>query len=124
MQLQSLVFISLLALLQITSAIPRPVIKYRPQSPLEILQNDPYTKEWRDPWDSKVDSVTKKLNPLPFRNGEGATILGPQNVERQRQNPDLIRPPSTDHGDMNNMRWSFADSHVRIEVTRFLWPIQ
>jgi len=42
-------------------------------------------------------------------------MLGPQNRARQRQNPDLIRPPSTDHGNMPNMRWSFADSHMRIE---------
>lgn len=27
----------------------------------------------------------------------------------------MIRPPSTDHGDFKNMRWSFADSHMRIE---------
>ena len=26
-----------------------------------------------------------------------------------------MRPPSTDHGMMENMRWSFADSHTRIE---------
>jgi len=49
------------------------------------------------------------------RNGNGASILGPRNKDRERQNPDLMRPPSTDHGDMKNMRWSFADSHVRIE---------
>jgi hypothetical protein len=53
---------------------------------------------------------------LPWRNGEGASVLGPWNRERSRQNPDLVRPPSTDHGDMPNLRWSFADSHIRIEV--------
>ncbi|KAL8243720.1 hypothetical protein R6Q59_009978 [Mikania micrantha] len=77
--------------------------------------NDPYTPDASDPYDRKVDSVGKKLNPLPWRNGKGATVLGPQNPARQRQNPDLFRPPSTDHGSINNMRWSFADSHVRIE---------
>jgi oxalate decarboxylase family bicupin protein len=41
--------------------------------------------------------------------------MGPRNPARERQNPDLIRPPSTDHGAIPNMRWSFADSHVRIE---------
>jgi hypothetical protein len=116
MQYYLIVSLFLLALLQGTSAIPRPIITYRSQSPLDTLKDDPYTKEWRDPWDKKIDSVAKKLDPLPFRNGLGSTILGPQNVDRQRQNPDMIRPPSTDHGDMKNMRWSFADSHVRIEV--------
>ena len=41
--------------------------------------------------------------------------MGPRNRARERQNPDLIRPPSTDHGAIPNMRWSFADSHIRIE---------
>src|ERR1700749_523306 len=96
-------------------ALPRSVVKQRLQTPIEYLKYDPYTRAWRDPWDKKVDSIGDDLNPLPFRNGEGASILGPQNRERQRQNPDMIRPPSTDRGDMKNMRWSFADSHVRIE---------
>jgi hypothetical protein len=77
--------------------------------------NHPYTPKHRDPYDKKIDSYGEELQPLPWRNGDGATILGPQNRERQRQNPDMMRPPSTDHGDMKNMRWSFADSHVRIE---------
>jgi oxalate decarboxylase family bicupin protein len=42
-------------------------------------------------------------------------MLGPRNKDRERQNPDLVRPPSTDKGNMPNMRWSFADSHIRIE---------
>ena len=42
-------------------------------------------------------------------------MLGPRNKDRERQNPDIVRPPSTDHGSMPNMRWSFADSHIRIE---------
>jgi oxalate decarboxylase family bicupin protein len=42
-------------------------------------------------------------------------VLGPRNRARERQNPDLVRPPSTDHGAIPNMRWSFADSHIRIE---------
>ncbi|KAF2672169.1 oxalate decarboxylase [Microthyrium microscopicum] len=106
--------ISLLAV-ELCSAIPRPVIKTTQQTPLDLLKGDPYTKEWRDPWDKKIDSIGEKLDPLPWRNGQGATILGPENKERTRQNPDLMRPPSTDHGDMQNMRWSFADSHTRIE---------
>jgi hypothetical protein len=113
--------LSLLAVQQ-CFAIPRPVVKHHFQTPIEYLKDDPYTREWRDPWDKKVDSAGESLHPLPFRNGKGASILGPQNRDRQKQNPDIIRPPSTDRGDMKNMRWSFADSHVRIEVnpTSFL----
>ena len=30
-------------------------------------------------------------------------------------NPDMLNPPSTDHGTLPNLRFSFADSHVRQE---------
>ncbi|KAF9877114.1 oxalate decarboxylase family bicupin [Colletotrichum karsti] len=76
---------------------------------------NPYTPGFRDPNDGAVDSVGDGLDPLPYRNGLGSSVLGPWNKERSRQNPDLVRPPSTDHGNMPNMRWSFADSHIRIE---------
>jgi hypothetical protein len=82
-----------------------------------IFDPPPFTPGHRDPFDRKHDSVGQGTDPLPFRNGDGASVLGPQNPERQRQNPDLMRPPSTDHGSMANMRWSFADSHVRIEAS-------
>lgn len=45
----------------------------------------------------------------------GNDILGPQNPERQKQGRDTIRPPVTDAGKMPNMKWSFADSHMRLE---------
>lgn len=76
----------------------------------------PYTPDHRDPYDKAVDAIGEKLDPLPWRNGLGASVLGPWNKDRSRQSPDLVRPPSTDSGNMANMRWSFADSHVRIEV--------
>ncbi|KAF5658795.1 oxalate decarboxylase [Fusarium circinatum] len=75
----------------------------------------PFTPGHRDPIDKPVDSVGDELDPLPWRNGLGASVLGPWNEARSRQNPDLVRPPSTDHGNLANMRWSFADSHIRIE---------
>lgn len=78
----------------------------------------PYTPEHRDPYDHAVDAVGDDLDPLPWRNGQGASVLGPWNKERARQSPDLVRPPSTDHGDVPNLRWSFVDSHIRIEVSR------
>lgn len=80
----------------------------------------PYTPGFKDPLDKAVDTVGDKLDPLPYRNGLGASVLGPWNWERSRQSPDMVRPPSTDHGNMANMRWSFADSHVRIEVRNHL----
>jgi hypothetical protein len=85
--------------------------KYR-----KIKPAPPYTPGNKDPLDKAVDTVGDKLDPLPWRNGLGASVLGPWNQERSRQSPDLVRPPSTDSGNMKNMRWSFADSHIRIEV--------
>src|SRR6266566_901667 len=42
--------------------------------------------------------------PQPQRPGHGGTDPGPRNVARDRQNPDLLVPPSTDHGTLPNMR--------------------
>ena len=35
---------------------------------------------------------------------------------RDRQNPDLLVPPATDHGTLPNLRFSFADAHMRLET--------
>jgi hypothetical protein len=36
--------------------------------------------------------------PQPIRDSLGATILGPQNIALDQQNPDLLAPPTTDSG--------------------------
>ncbi len=51
----------------------------------------------------------------PIRGGDGATVLGPRNLPVAAENPDLQHPPATDHGDSPNLKWSFADSHMRLE---------
>jgi oxalate decarboxylase len=53
--------------------------------------------------------------PEPIRDGAGATDLGPRNVERDRQNPDLLAAPPTDAGTIPNLRFSFSDAHNRLE---------
>ena len=98
------------------AALAVPIID-REQQALGIGNNGPYTPDNRDPYDRKVDSYAEGWQPEPWRNGYGATTMGPRNRDRERQNPDMIRPPSTDHGSMANYRWSFADSHMRIEVS-------
>lgn len=45
----------------------------------------------------------------------GASILGPSNPAREKQNPDILAPPTTDNGSIDNLRWSFADSHMRLQ---------
>jgi oxalate decarboxylase len=51
----------------------------------------------------------------PQRPGRGGTDPGPRNIARDRQNPDVLNPPSTDHGTLPNLRFSFADAHMRQE---------
>ena len=53
--------------------------------------------------------------PQPQRPGRGGTDPGPRNLAREAQNPDILVPPSTDHGTLPNLRFSFSDSHVRLE---------
>ena len=70
------------------------------------------------------------FKPQPIRDGAGATDLGPRDIERDRQNPDLVVPPATDSGTVPNLRFSFSDAHNRLssggwarEVTRRELPI-
>jgi oxalate decarboxylase len=58
---------------------------------------------------------TNESMPQPERHGEGGTDPGPRNVVRDRQNPDVLVPPPTDHGTLPNLRFSFADAHMRLE---------
>src|SRR5438105_15767661 len=55
---------------------------------------------------------TNESVPQPQRPGHGGTDPGPRNIARDRQNPDLLVPPSTDHGTLPNLRFSFSDAHV------------
>jgi oxalate decarboxylase len=54
--------------------------------------------------------------PQPRRPGHGGTDPGPRNLMRDQQNPDILVPPSTDHGTLPNLRFSFSDSHMRQET--------
>jgi oxalate decarboxylase len=51
----------------------------------------------------------------PRRPGRGGSNPGPKNAGRMQQNPDIISPPATDHGTLPNLRFSFDDSHMRLE---------
>lgn len=53
--------------------------------------------------------------PLPRRGSKGADILGPTNDPRAAEEPFTQAPPATDHGTMPNLKWSFSDSHMRLE---------
>jgi oxalate decarboxylase len=51
----------------------------------------------------------------PVRGQDGANVVGPTNPLRQAEEPFTTRPPRTDHGTMPNLKWSFTDSHMRLE---------
>jgi oxalate decarboxylase len=54
--------------------------------------------------------------PQPQRPGHGGTDPGPRDLMRDRQNPDVLVPPATDHGTLPNLRFSFSDAHNRLET--------
>ena len=54
-------------------------------------------------------------NTAATRGNDGADIVGPTNKAREAQDPFTVAPPRTDHGTLPNMKWSFADSHMRLE---------
>ncbi|EIM91694.1 uncharacterized protein STEHIDRAFT_182922 [Stereum hirsutum FP-91666 SS1] len=53
--------------------------------------------------------------PAYTLDADGANILGPMNIPLAQQNPDVIAPPTTDHGVVPNAKWPFALSHQRLQ---------
>ncbi|MDA1476436.1 oxalate decarboxylase family bicupin [Bacillus changyiensis] len=53
--------------------------------------------------------------PQPIRGEKGAKTKIQHNIERDRQNPNMLAPPETDHGTLSNMKFSFSDVHNRLE---------
>ncbi|ETW82806.1 CUPIN, Germin, oxalate decarboxylase [Heterobasidion irregulare TC 32-1] len=56
------------------------------------------------------------VQPEAQRGTLGSTVIGPQNVQIDRQNPDFLAPPTTDNGDVSNAKWPFGLSHNRIQT--------
>ncbi|KAH0585615.1 hypothetical protein H2248_008843 [Termitomyces sp. 'cryptogamus'] len=52
----------------------------------------------------------------PIRGTLGAPLLGPTDPEIVEQNPDLLAPPTTDHGSIDNAKWPFSLSHNRLQT--------
>src|SRR5438309_11399862 len=73
-------------------------------------------------WINKMNTTTTQKNngdgisnvPEPIRGNAGASVIGPRNPSREAENRDVILSPSTDHGTLGNLRWSFADSHMHL----------
>lgn len=52
--------------------------------------------------------------PQPIRGEWGASILGPRNVSMERENPDILASPYTDHGTIPNLKFSFSAARNRL----------
>lgn len=53
--------------------------------------------------------------PQPMRSdGTGWVDLGPRNVMRDRQNPNMLAPPVTDAGLLPNLKFSFSDAFMTL----------
>jgi oxalate decarboxylase len=64
---------------------------------------------------SRNRAVDDDRTPQPVRGSAGAIDTGPRNVERDRQNPDMLVPPETDSGTIPNLKFSFSDAHNRLQ---------
>lgn len=63
----------------------------------------------------KKNNQINSENRQPIDGNLGGPIIGPTNPERDAENSDMLVPPRTDHGLIPNLKWSFSDSHMRIE---------
>ncbi|KAI0635841.1 oxalate decarboxylase [Trametes polyzona] len=82
-----------------STADPSPTVPYASDDPNAEL------------WNAHSDIV-----PEGRRGTYGANVLGPQNVPLELQNPSLLAPPTTDHGDVPNAKWPFDLSHNRLQT--------
>lgn len=62
-----------------------------------------------------AEAGERGMTAEPISGAKGASILGPRDPVRERQNPNLLRPPPTDKGLVPNLRFSFADAHMNIQ---------
>ncbi|KAJ3571984.1 hypothetical protein NP233_g3395 [Leucocoprinus birnbaumii] len=52
----------------------------------------------------------------PIRGSLGVPVIGPTSDESiDKQNADLLAPPTTDHGSVGNAKWPFSLSHNRLQ---------
>ena len=59
-------------------------------------------------------SASAQTNNNPIEGKKGGSILGPRNPGREAENPDVLRPPPTDNGSIPNLKFSFADAHMKM----------
>ncbi|KAJ7651083.1 oxalate decarboxylase [Roridomyces roridus] len=77
-----------------------------PSATVPFASTEPNAPVWG------LDSGT----PQPIRGSLGASVLGPNNLPLDRMSPDMLAPPTTDAGNVNNAKWPFALSHNRLQT--------
>ncbi|SIT88955.1 cupin domain-containing protein [Edaphobacillus lindanitolerans] len=65
--------------------------------------------------DKKTRLIENDPLPQPRRGRKGGDIWGARNPQLDRQNPDTIVPPETDHGTMPSLKFPYELSHMRIQ---------
>ncbi|TEB19420.1 oxalate decarboxylase [Coprinellus micaceus] len=70
-----------------------------------VISLNPNNPVWDSSFTGPFDSIRGPL---------GATIIGPNNPNIAQQNPDLLAPPTTDHGSVPNIKWPMSLSHNRL----------
>ncbi len=88
-------------------------------------------RRYEERMQEKLNQLKEAGQPEPIRSdGAGALDLGPRNLKRDEEQPDLIVPPATDHGLLPNLKFSFSDTHMEIkpggwsrEITKRELPI-
>ncbi|TVY08140.1 oxalate decarboxylase family bicupin [Paenibacillus cremeus] len=66
------------------------------------------------PWTPRAFGGGAIPQPIRTVDGAGATDLGPRDVMRDMENPDMLVPPVTDNGGMPNLKFSFSDTHMQL----------
>ncbi|KAH9930061.1 oxalate decarboxylase [Fomitopsis serialis] len=90
-------------------AIPSSVLTAEPeQETTPHASDDPNSVLW--------NLTTTVDPPQPIRGSLGAPIMAQQNIPLQQMNPDLLAPPTTDNGDIPNLKWSFTMSTNRLQT--------
>ncbi|PCH42517.1 oxalate oxidase [Wolfiporia cocos MD-104 SS10] len=81
------------------------------QETVAHASDDPNAIEWNVTTTTETD-----IDPQPIRGTLGAPIMAQQNIPIQLENPDLLAPPSTDAGDIPNLKWPFSMSTNRMQT--------
>ncbi|EIW78596.1 Bicupin oxalate decarboxylase oxidase [Coniophora puteana RWD-64-598 SS2] len=81
--------------------------------------NDPNYPLWHsgtNPSSKEITGIVVNDGPEAVRGSLGSSVVGPQNVVLDLQNPDALAPPTTDNGDIPFFKWPFSLSHNRLQT--------